>query len=117
MSFDRYLLELRDLEKEIVDLQGSRNDPQSVFGQSFDENRLEELLEDLTDYARSNGNGALVSKLASLKSSGDPYVLRNSTDLSEVLARTLRIIRVLETFGREFLTVPIDKPPALLGDP
>ena len=104
MSFDRFLNDLKEIESELNLLQAEANDPHSYGSREFDETRLDELLEDLTDYSRSNGNGALTTKLSSLQRVEEAYGFNRNSKLTEMRARTLRVIRVLETFGSEFLS-------------
>ncbi|SHE43618.1 Predicted nucleotide-binding protein containing TIR-like domain [Litoreibacter ascidiaceicola] len=104
MSFDRFLNDLKEIEAELNLLQAEANDPHSYGSREFDENHLDELLEDLTDYSRSNGNGALTTKLSSLQKVEETYGYNRNSKITEIRARTLRVIRVLETFGSDFLS-------------
>ncbi len=64
------------------------------------ETRLDELLVDMTDFARSIGDVALTEKLADLHPDEERQTYSYSrTERSELEARVLRIQRVLKTFG------------------
>lgn len=73
-------------------------------GVEVDETVLDQLLEDLTDFSSANGNTSLTAKLRSLQNNtDDDYGFIRKRSATEVIARVYRIIRVLETFGREHL--------------
>lgn len=104
MSFSRFLNDLKQMDHELDQIQAQSNDR---FHHSdyhdFVEQRLDELLLDLTDFSESNGDGPLTIKLRSLQRDDVEHSFHQRNSLTEVRARILRIIRVLETFGQSYL--------------
>lgn len=105
MSFNRFLADLKDIEEELVERQISERNGIITY-EPFDEKRLDDLLDDLTDFSRSHGNGPLTSKLASLVKD-ESFNLVSQNNFAEIRARALRIIRVVETFGQKFLELDV----------
>ncbi|WP_407492215.1 TIR domain-containing protein [Pseudooceanicola sp. MF1-13] len=113
MSIRIFLRDLTDLLDVVV---RKRSDEQARFGNidiEGEERRLNELIEDASDFAYSENLNALGNKLRSLlDSSDDGYGYRPKMKPSEFEARILRVKRVIETLAPDSDVGSLDEVPA-----
>lgn len=109
MSLSRFVSDLQDyyaeLEQRYDEAEGDH------WGFTVRHSEVEQFLDDIIDYVSISGDDNLFAKLTDLKREKKEASLHSfdSYTYTQAQARVLRIIRLVETFGNEYLPQPQQK--------